>query len=453
MKKLLLASTALVGLTMMAAPASAAIKLDLGGYFLGYGVNVNDDTADVRNFDLRRDSEVYVSGETTLDNGTTVGFHTEQDLGADGTLTDEVYAYFSGGWGRVNIGSEDGAAYLLQVGAPSADSNVDGMRVYIQGFNEQQNQLAFVGHADGVAGAGNVDLDATTLGTAYGYNFALDYDQADFRQTDRLTYLSPKISGFQAGVSWAPEEGQNAVGNNVAAMAADNGTTQIFNLDAGAVAAAGGTTTYENVWDAAVRWDGEFQGVGIAAGAGYSTAGLQESTADITAGAAVAAGDRGDYTLNDGYDSWNVGANLTWNSFSLGGVFKRDQTSILGTINDAVNGAAIGSMDITRDTWVVGGAWDNGPYHLGVSYLDAQTENDSLSNSDGVANAADFEFVGTTNEAHKWTAGAGYTFGPGVTFRGSVAWGEYEGTDVVAGAITHPNNDFQQIAVGTDIQF
>ena len=48
---------------------------------------------------------------------------------------EESYAYFSGAWGRVNFGKEDGAAYLLQVAAPSADSNVDGLRQYVAGTN------------------------------------------------------------------------------------------------------------------------------------------------------------------------------------------------------------------------------------------------------------------------------------------------------------------------------
>ena len=45
---------------------------------------------------------------------------------------EESYAYFSGAWGRVNFGSEDGAAFLLQVAAPSADANIDGLRQQVQ---------------------------------------------------------------------------------------------------------------------------------------------------------------------------------------------------------------------------------------------------------------------------------------------------------------------------------
>ena len=43
--------------------------------------------------------------------------------------TEESYLYFSGNWGRLNLGRENGAAYLLQVAAPSADPNIDGMDI------------------------------------------------------------------------------------------------------------------------------------------------------------------------------------------------------------------------------------------------------------------------------------------------------------------------------------
>jgi len=173
MKKLLLVGTALAGVAMLASPASAALKMDLGGYFEGYGLYAdnNNPAADhQRDFEFRRDNEIFVNGESTLDNGLTIGAHTQLNIantantstttianngagggvgnigaivaqlsatttGTNTQLVDETYLYASGQWGRVNFGEEDGAAYLLQVAAPSADSNVDGMRVYIQGLN------------------------------------------------------------------------------------------------------------------------------------------------------------------------------------------------------------------------------------------------------------------------------------------------------------------------------
>ena len=140
MKKLLL-TTAACGLAFAATPANAQVELELGGYFKGYGAYVDqDETADVathtNDFDMIRDTELHIGGETTLDNGLTVGAHVEISADADADIApDESYVYFSGNWGRVNVGAEDGAGYLLQVAAPSADSNIDGIRQFVQPVN------------------------------------------------------------------------------------------------------------------------------------------------------------------------------------------------------------------------------------------------------------------------------------------------------------------------------
>ncbi|MCC7436188.1 MAG: porin [Methanoregulaceae archaeon] len=82
MKKLL-CSAAVAGLcAVAAAPAMAqgdqsALELSLGGYFRGYVTYASQDTAvgagEERHIDILRDTEIHFTGETTLDNGLTVG--------------------------------------------------------------------------------------------------------------------------------------------------------------------------------------------------------------------------------------------------------------------------------------------------------------------------------------------------------------------------------------------
>src|ERR1019366_6714615 len=117
----------------------------------GYVTWLSQDTessTNERHFDILRETEIHFTGETTLDNGLTVGVHHEADIdqqkqdwqapsSIDTFYTEESYAYFSGAWGRVNFGKEDGANYLLQVAAPSADENFDGLRQYINPENLQ----------------------------------------------------------------------------------------------------------------------------------------------------------------------------------------------------------------------------------------------------------------------------------------------------------------------------
>ncbi len=364
MKKYLVATTAIVT-AVLAMPAQAELNLDLGGHFRGYGVYADDGTVGAREFGLVRDTEVHFTGEATSDNGLTVGVHYETVLGNTNLETDEAYAYFAGNWGRVNLGKEDGAAYLLQVAAPSADSNIDGLRTNIQGIN--------------------------TLG------LALDYDHADFRGAQRVTYLTPKFSGFQAGVSYATDDSDSATG----------GGTPVVGLGVDT------PNDFENMWEAGVRWDGEFEGFGLSAGAGYSQAEVQA----VPATAAIAVGDAaGDVK------TWNAGLNVAFQGFSVGGAYLKSENDFFTTAGAATEAEA------ETKVWVLGAAWDNGPYHVGASYLNGE-----------------IEAAGVTADADRYTVGAGYTYGPGMSFRGAVAFGDTE----VAGA----DEDFTQVTVGTDIQF
>lgn len=403
MKKVLLAGTALVATALIASPAQAELKLDLGGHFSGYGVYVDQDNdTGFDDFAIRKNTEIHFTGEVTLDNGLTVGVHVEQEV-ENNQNDNESYAYFSGGWGRVNFGNEDGAAYLLQVAAPSADSNVDGLRTTINATKTPGNAAL----ADN-AGAG-IALVAAAPGS-----MALDYQHADFGNAPsdsgknapaaRFTYLTPKFSGFQAGVSYAPRAER---------------PTGIANL-------AQPLTGYENLWELAGRWDGEFEGIGMSFGAGYSHASGYGTAAPAA--------------LPDDLKTWNVGANLSWNQFSFGGAYL-----------DSDNGN-------DTKTWVVGAAWDNGPWHVGVSYLDTSADNGGLTYQYDATSLVPAEAALQTNDAdaQRITIGGGYQFGPGMTFRGAVSWGEYDFgsvTDPTGPTTVSAKEDFTQITFGTDIRF
>lgn len=331
MNKLML-GVAAVALTLAVSPAFAAddsgVKLGLGGHFKGY-VNYTDED-DVNAVDLLRETEVHFGGETTLDNGLTVGAHIEASAdGADAFDTDESYVYMAGSWGRVNVGEEDGAAYLLQVAAPSADDNIDGLRQFIK--------------PDALSGA-----------TDYANDLAKD--------ADKVTYLSPVFSGFQAGVSYSVESSNAGTGGN---------RTSATNSD---------------ITEAAVRYEGMVGSVGLIAGGGYTTSGDADT------------------------DEWNLGADLDIGAFGLGAVYTNLET---------------GSDD--SDTWVVGADYTTGPFKLGASYLNNDNE------------------IGTDTDTDRIAAGVTYSYGPGMTFRGSVGY-----KDVEVGAA---DSDATTVSVGTQINF
>ena len=185
MKTLLLCGAALCTMTA-AYPALAAddsvVQLNLGGFFKGYVSYVDQDEAagqGVRSVDIIRSTEVHFTGKTTLDNGLTVGTHIEAAAdGGDGFDIDESYIFFSGDWGKVNVGRTWGTPKILGVYAPSADANIDGFSHFIQPINFTAAGLTNIGETD--------------------------YEQDVSAKVDKISYISPLFSGFQGGVTFTP---------------------------------------------------------------------------------------------------------------------------------------------------------------------------------------------------------------------------------------------------------
>ena len=381
MKKVLLSTAAVAGLAMVANPAAAQVQLELGGYFKGYGfyTDVDEDTtSENRDLDIVRETEIHFGGETTLDNGLTVGAHLETEAdGGDSLEVEESYVYFSGGWGRVNFGAEDGAAYLLQVAAPSADSNIDGIRQYVNPVNYSAT-----------GGVGLAGLNVT------GARGGLDYDQDISSKDDKLTYLSPIMNGFQLGLSYTPESGDDADEDAAALDDEDNDLGEVYDL--------------------AVRYEGMFNNVGVILGAGYTHAELEE---DTTTG-----------NLEDDREAWNIGLDLDIGPFGIGAAYLEDNYGE----DDA------GSSDDEEETLVIGVDYTTGPFKLGASYLDIENTGDIAG------------FAGTGIDSQRYTGGVVYTYGPGMTFRGSISHVEHE--DVSVGGASE-DVEATSLTIGTQINF
>lgn len=354
MKKLLL-TTAACGLAFAATPANAQVELELGGYMKGYGAYVDqDETAgtEVNDFDIIRDTEIHFGGETTLDNGLTVGAHIEADTDyTDGFAIDESYAYFSGSWGRVNFGAEDGAGYLLQVAAPSADSNIDGIRQYVQ------------------------PVSYAALGLTFTPANGLDYDMDITAKDDKLTYLSPIMSGFQVGASYTPD---SDAADDIEGIGTDGSAS-------------------EEAYEVAVRYEGQFDNVGVIAGAGYTTI-------------------ENDVTGGEDRDAWNVGLDLNAGPFGVGVIYTED------------DGTTTAGKE--EETLVVGVDYTTGPFKLGASYF----TQDNTYDVDGL-------------DTDRYSGGVTYTYGPGMTFRGSIGYVEHDGSALTTDV------DATYVTLGTQINF
>lgn len=356
MKKILMSTAALVGLAFVAAaPARAedpALQLGVGGYINGYAVYTDQDGANLRKFDFRKQAKIHLNGEVALDNGITAGayFQLLADRSEGASTIEESYLYLSSNWGRINLGEEDGIAYLIQVAPPMVDAEVDGPRPDIGTFT------------------------AANGGT-------LRYDQAPFAYTNKFTYITPSFNGFQAGFSYTPSPSAGDLAGTAASVTSNT---------------AG---DLKNGWEVAGRYEGSFDAVDAAIGAGYSKA-----------------------TRNSGRDlkDWNVGTSFGFGGFGLGAAY----------VNFDQNAAA----DTKTTGWVFGGDYVTGPYKLGLNYTTVNVGNGTGLKKTGV---------------DRWTAGAIYEWGPGMTFRGAV---QYQKANDFGGVPTADNKG-TQVTLGTQLEF
>jgi len=374
MKNLLLASSFVILSTVAARADEPALQLGIGGHISTYGVYTDQDEAPGaarRAFDFRKDSEVHLKGEVALDHGITAGAHFEFNADREDTLeTEESYFYLSSAYGRFNIGEDNGVGYLLQVSAPSADDNIDGVKPEISAFTAANGGLR------------NYAMDETSYG-------------------NKVSYLTPSLSGVQAGVSFTPSLVSSATAGNITVGASgdvDGVTPAVGDDDAGDIG---------NAWEGAIRYEGSFHALDVTLGAGFLHGALEADNPPFVA---------------DDLQSWNAGATIGWGAFSIGAVYLRT--------NNALENA-------DTDIRVVGVDYKTGPYKFGASYYNSQSE-------EGIALAGTEE-----QKIDRWTVGAVYEWGPGMSFRGAVQHQEADNAGAVAGA----DGAGTQLTFGTQIEF
>jgi hypothetical protein len=189
------------------------ISLGLGGYMeQWFGYSEEDDTYTQANgrataFDQKSDSEIYIKGSTTLDNGLKVGVKWEIEGDGDGTSAasgttgrfDEAMIFVSGSFGRINLGQEDTASELMGYGAPTV----------------------------GPIGANKSDASdwvRSTVSVLFTHNMDLGLSDKH-----NVTYFSPRVAGFQFGASYHPNVDENSDATQSESAVAHNGMSTAVN--------------------------------------------------------------------------------------------------------------------------------------------------------------------------------------------------------------------------------
>lgn len=329
MKKILLGSTGLVAVALLATAASAETpKVTLGG-FSDFQAGYTDDDKDTntRSTNFRNDNEITVKVDGKTSGG--LGYGAEVDLEADttddadnqGTNASRTFTYLEGQkWGRFEMGDTKSVAATMRVDASTlaaATGGINGAWTYfVNGTGTASGQLNNASNAGFVTTSKLVSEhgSATKLGDETTYN------------ATKLNYYTPKFAGFQAGVSYTPSLNSRGQSPNFADNVAGN---------------------VQDVWDIGLGYEGTFSGVKLAAAGTYEIGDAPTTSTEDT-------------------NAWNLGALLGYQGFSLAGSY--------GDWSDSDNTSG-------RDSnyWTLGAGYSAGPVGLSATYL--SSERDASANS------------------------------------------------------------------------
>jgi len=434
MKKVLYGTTALVAAGLVAGEASAAsgLKLGITGFYRnaiggsfgngpstthpgtgpqGQGTGIT--TSGLGNFDrqavsMRQEIRINFTGQTTLDNGITVGVLVGlngENVAKSGSTTqvNRAYADFSGKFGLVRVGEANSALVTDCVVDPgNVTSNF--------GVNSPNESFSDVGYAQsrnpisqnfGNPGAVNVANSPggyfSTFGVApmgsIGTCFGIE------GKGNKVMYFSPSFGGLTFGVSFTPTGGQRRAGGGLS-----------YGTD---VTAPGPGNAGNNVLSVGVDYTHDFGGWNLTAGGGGEWAFTQYTPA-------------GGQTTNR--PSWyQAGLQIGFGHFAIG-------ASGAYYVNYQHAGYASTTASGDDDGWVVSGG---ASYTIDAWSFGLQGEYGSYQQSAAAIIGTSAPGVNADNEK-MWgiSFNTAYALGPGISLEGQVAYTQANYGDLSAGGIS-----------------
>ena len=291
MKNFLYGTTALATAGLIAgiagnASAAERIKIGVHGYHQqwltavdqDYDDNSGNPTKSTNVVDQKHNSEICFIGETTLDNGITFGLNVQLEANTSGDQIDESYMYVqSDSLGKLILGDENNAGYLLHVTAPNGGVSMDS--------GDFTNNDMFVNPI-----SGSYDKAIATTNLRFGDN-----------DSGKATYISPRFAGIQLGVSFIPQF-ESGGDNNSSVKVRGPGNSNSNNVN--------------NGWAGGINWTEDFNGFGVKLSGGFL---YGDTAADsVTA-------------TDDDVKAYNAGAQFSYGGFSWGGAYSRGIEGGTGT--------------------------------------------------------------------------------------------------------------------------
>lgn len=321
MKKTLLGTTALVTAGLVAGPALASdpLTVTVGGSLVTGFYFVDNDTIGATDFDdtkvpvVARNIDIVAEG--TLDNGLVAGAHLKMQFGdddnafgnnADSVNASEAYAFLEGGFGRVEVGGTDGAAFKMHYSSPwfVPGNGVDSPNIYNISIN--------------AAGTASFSSRTST------YSLLAEDD-------NKISYFTPRLGGFQLGASYTPDvAGNDPVANGFAVSPNGANVEEVFEIAANYAGELGGASVGVDVFyttgevNVVGADDPEERGIGASVGFGGFTLGGAYTEVDNVAPATQATSTAA--TNGNESTTWTVGLAYGTGPWTVGVAYLESET-------------------------------------------------------------------------------------------------------------------------------
>ncbi|MDD3288771.1 MAG: porin [Alphaproteobacteria bacterium] len=313
MRKILLATTALVGVALSGAAhaAESPIAVNVGGYVDFRAAQFSEShkaVANQRHSDFENTFQVDIEASAKATNGVEYGAKVglwngnADDAAAGQTVSEhDAYVWLSGVWGKVVFGDALGASTEMFVGAPTVgEGQIDGTYYHF--------------------------TDTTKL-----FSTIVPSYMDDDENSTKITYYTPKVGNenhkVQLGVSFTPNYG-------------DKGEAVVLTKG----------TNYKNVISSALEYTGKFSPVTLTV-----SAVVNDGTADKGVGS----------TLRD-FTTYGGGVQAAYAGFTVGGSYVD-----AGHFNTDKGGA----QQKPQDAWTAGVKYEFNKVALAVNILDGRGYN------------------------------------------------------------------------------
>lgn len=294
MRHVVVSSVALVAL-LTSLPAHAELDVTLGGEVSFQAAMFDTDRTDSSDRDFASTSDMFIRASGTAENGMEYGALVSLLTSTSDTNNSKrTYVYAQGGWGRVELGDNDGASELGLYAPTVGVGQIDGALNDFIFFSDRADTQGDLGDAN--------------------------FKPLDSFRATKATYYTPVIAGFQAGASYAPEWDSSATGESVQ-----------FLTDAGQAS---------NIVELALRYQDDIGPVNLGVSGQYN----------FGEGA-----DMGGGLISNNLSAWGLGMTAAYKGFTVGGGYTHDGNSLNSRtqVNDDVSSWNIGAT-YEQGAWGVG---------------------------------------------------------------------------------------------------